>query len=135
MFDVILFVVFFIWQLPQNLVALCMMPFLGKLKIIRKSRFAICYEGEKMRGGISLGSFCFLSPRLSLKETSIRHELYGHTWDSRLLGPLYMLIIGLPSILNAWFGFTKCYYSWYPEKLANKHAGLYVDDNCNLKIK
>ena len=79
--------------------------------------------------------FCFVSEKLAKRPEGVAHELKGHTWDSRLFGPLYLLIIGLPSIMNAAIGFTKCYYSWYPEAWANKHAGLTVDEYCHLKFK
>ena len=84
-----------------------------------------------MNGGISLGSFIFLSPYCAKRETTIAHEL-GHVVDSHKMGILYLFIIGLPSILNAMFNFTECYYSWYPERSANKNAGLGVDTKCRL---
>ena len=87
-----------------------------------------------MSGGISLGSFAFVSNNLAKKETSIRHE-QGHMWDSKVFGPLYLFIVGIPSIMNAAFDFTKCYYDFYTEKWANKHAGLGLDKNCRLYIK
>ena len=124
----------FLWQIPQNIVALCMMPFLGKLTKIRSTKWSAAYMGGNMQGGISLGCFCFLSPRLSMRDSAVRHELDGHTWDSRIFGPLYLLIIGLPSLLNAWIGFTPCYYDFPTERLANRHAGLGVDENCRLYI-
>ena len=84
-----------------------------------------------MNGGISLGNFIFLSKYSAQRETAIAHE-YGHTVDSHIMGPLYLILIGLPSILNAWLHITDCYYSWYPERWANKHAGLGVDSRCRL---
>ena len=123
------------WQLPQNLVALVMIPFLGKLTVVGKTDWCTCYEGSNMSGGISLGSFAFVSPYLAKKPEAIAHELKGHTVDSRIFGPLYLLIVGLPSLLNAWIGFTKCYYDWFPEKWANKHAGLEVNEYCGLVFK
>lgn len=128
-------VLMFLWQLPQNLVALVMLPFLGKLKVVDKTKWCTCYEGTKMQGGISLGSFAFVAPYYSNRPEIVAHELKGHTVDSRWLGPLYLLVIGLPSILNAWFDFTDCYYSFYTERLANKHAGLEVDKDCRLRFK
>lgn len=87
-----------------------------------------------MSGGISLGTFAFVSDNLAKNEVYPMHEM-GHMWDSKAMGPLYLFIVGIPSLLNAAFGFTKCYYDWPPEKLANKHAGLYADKNCRLRIK
>lgn len=125
----------FIWQLPQNLVAVVMMLFLGKRVVVDKTDWCTCYKGEHMSGGISLGSFAFVSPYLSTKPEAIAHELKGHTYQSRILGPLYLIVIGLPSLLNAWIGFTDCYYDFYTEKNANKHAGLTTDEHCKLIFK
>lgn len=130
----LLYGLLFIWQLPQNIVALIMMPFLGKLTPIAKNKWSCAYRGEKMSGGISLGSFIFLSPYSAGRETSVRHE-FGHAVDSRLFGPLYLLIIGLPSLLNAAFGFTECYFDFYTERRANHRAGLVVDEYCGLQIE
>lgn len=77
--------IWFLWQLPQNLIAFLMMPFVGKMKLIRFENYAWAFECTKMVGGISLGNFIFLSPSCSNKETSIRHE-YGHVMQSHLLG-------------------------------------------------
>lgn len=129
--------IWFFWQLPQNIVALVMMPFLGKMKLIRSDLYAYAFECEKMSGGISLGNFIFLSPNSAKKEPTILHE-YGHVMDSHKFGWLYLFIIGIPSICWAMFR-TKdsCYYSWYTERWANENVGLKVSRNqykCYLYI-
>ncbi len=43
-------------------------------------------------GPVIIGSHSF---------THWNHE-FGHTWQSRVLGPLYFFIIGIPSAVNAW---------------------------------
>jgi hypothetical protein len=121
--NIIKFVLLFLWQLPQNIVALLMFPFLGEKKKIRYDNYTYAYECSKMNGGISLGSFIFLSPKSAKKEAVILHE-YGHVKQSHMLGILYLLVIGLPSLANVIIGFTDCYYSWYTESWANKLVGL-----------
>ena len=120
-----------LWQLPQILVALVMIPFLGKMKLVSYKDYCWAFEAEKMKGAISLGCFIFLSKSCAKSKTTIAHE-YGHVVDSQRMGFAYLFIIGIPSILNAWFDFTKCYYDFYTEKRANKHAGLGVDSLCRL---
>lgn len=120
----IIFALLVIWQLPQFIISLLMIPFLGKLKIIRDKHFNVCFLGEKMSGGISLGPFCFVSPTTAEKEVIVAHEFDGHTVDSKIWGPLYLLVIGIPSLLNSIFGFTEYYHDFYTEKWANKHAGI-----------
>lgn len=124
-----IFMLLFIWQLPQNIIAVFMLPFLGKLELIACRNYAFCFIGEKMQGGISLGNFIYVSKSLSKYETHIAHELDGHTVDSKYFGPLYLFIIGIPSICWAGFRDTKKhpnYYEFYTERWANKHAKLKV---------
>ena len=122
----IIFILLFIWQLPQNLVAILMIPFLGKLTLRCERHYCFCFIGAKMKGGISLGSFAFVSPSLGKRDCEVAHEVNGHTVDSKYLGPLYLFVIGIPSILYAIFDFTECYHDFYTEVLADKHAGLIV---------
>lgn len=121
------FIILFIWQLPQNLVALVMLPFLGKLRLISFKKMNFCFEGSNMMGGISLGTFSYVSKSLAKRKANVKHEQEGHTVDSKRWGPLYIFVIGIPSILWAGFGDDdKCYYSFYTERWANKHANLEV---------
>ena len=129
--DKLVFCLYFIWQLPQNIVALVMMPFMGKLTKVKYENYCYAFEGEKMSGSISLGNFIILSKYGAKSVTTIAHE-YGHVVDSHIFGPLYLFVIGIPSISNAWFHFTECYHDWYTEKWANKNAGLGVDSLCRL---
>jgi hypothetical protein len=121
------FILLFIWQLPQNIVALVMLPFLGKLRLISCKNYNYCFEAERMSGGISLGSFCFVSKSGAKRDTTIAHEQDGHVKQSHMLGWLYLFIIGIPSICWAWtynpYGLEN-YYKFYTEKWANKLAGL-----------
>lgn len=72
----------------------------------------------------------FISKYTRDKEFITKHEL-GHTIQSKYLGPLYLLVIGIPSIM--WVGLRRIvpilrkrydYYDFYPEHWANKLAGL-----------
>lgn len=121
--------IMFLWQLPQNIVALLMMPFIGKMKLIRVDLYTYAFECSKMSGGISLGNFIFLSPTSAKREATVLHE-YGHVIDSHRFGWLYLFIIGIPSICWArFFSHGKCYYSFYTERWANRNAGLKVATN------
>ena len=135
--DILIQILLILWQLPQCLVGLVMLPFLGKLRLVRYTNYCWAFEGEKMSGGISLGCFIFLSKYSAKKETTILHE-YGHVKQSHILGPIYLFIIGIPSILWAAFGDNdKCYYSFYTEKGANQAMGLevkYGEYGCTLYI-
>lgn len=81
-----------------------------------------------INGGISLGMFIFTPDREEeWCRQMVIHE-YGHTWQSLMLGPLYLLVVGLPSIL--WERLEWCRtqrkekhisYSWfYTERWADR---------------
>ena len=116
----------FIWGLPQNIIGGIMwLIFSGKH---RHKKYKNAYVCEMpFGGGVSLGMFIFVS-NMNWEET-IKHE-YGHTIQSMILGPLYLLVIGLPSVI--WAGcFDKyrqkhgiSYYSLYCEAWADKLGGV-----------
>lgn len=90
----------YIWQLPQNIIALVYLSYL----IVENQIPAITkYKGIKVytkysSGSVTLGNYIFVSSRAT--ENTIKHE-WGHTKQSLLLGPLYLILIGIPSILWA----------------------------------
>ena len=124
----------YIWQLPQNIAGLIMRIFTpGDRNVVKDYRGDVnVYVSSKMSGGISLGKYIILSSLYSdinwCKDTW-DHE-YGHTRQSRILGPLYLFVIGIPSII--WAGlygnvipYTKNgYYKFYTEKWADKLGGV-----------
>lgn len=75
-----------------------------------------------MSGGISLGKYIIVSQWSQID--TIKHE-FGHCRQSKYLGWLYLVVIGLPSIV--WAGLygtvvkvTKNgYYKFYTEKWAD----------------
>ncbi len=79
-------------------------------------------------GGISLGAFIFVNEKRGEEwyKSATVHE-YGHTLQSLLLGPLYLLVIGLPSFIwcnsKKWIAYRKdndkSYFDLYCEKWAN----------------
>lgn len=129
--EVLLQIVMIIWQIPQVLVGLILLAWYHKsLKLIRTYKFVRVYCC-KMSGGISLGCFAFLS-KYSCDEDNIKHEAIGHTKQSRILGPFYLLVIGLFSILHAGLNdiigcckkHKEGYYHFWTEKWADKIAGI-----------
>lgn len=109
-----------LWQLPQILLGF-LVRIICRTSLIRRSGYVRFYSWG-LRSGLSLGWFCFV-PK-DAPERMIRHE-FGHTVQSRLLGPLYMPIIGIPSFIWATLlslGVLKgCDpLSFYTEKWAEK---------------
>ena len=120
-------VILWVWQLPQNLVALVMLLVLqGETKHrLGSIRF---YFLRTFPGGITLGEYIIVGTKQNL---TVRHE-FGHVLQSRYLGPLYLLVIGLPSLLHAWLnGVIGCcdrhpegYYHFWTEKWADRLAEI-----------
>ena len=111
----------YLWCLPQNLLGLIFLLFIkGEEKhSLGSIRF---YYAKGFKGGISLGRYIILGNK---SERSVRHE-YGHCIQSMYLGWLYLLLVGLPSLLHAWL--CRCanhsYYDVYPEKWADRLGGV-----------
>lgn len=118
-------VISFLWQLPQNLLGLLFLLFIRGEEKHYLNGIAFYYS-KRFRGGISLGRYIILGEKL---ERSIKHE-YGHCLQSKMLGPLYLIVVGLPSIIWAMlYGWliqeTKDgYYRFYTEKWANRLGGV-----------
>lgn len=77
--------------------------------------------------GLSLDKFIFVNQNAS--EDKIKHE-QGHTKQSRMLGPLYLLVIGIPSVIwcHCFKEYRKknniSYYDFYCEKWADQLGGV-----------
>lgn len=89
-------VLIYIWQLPQNLIGLILLLFYKHEKEYHRLNGRTFYYTDEMRSGISLGNYIIMNR--DDKEDGMRHE-YGHSIQSRYLGVIYLLVIGLPSIL------------------------------------
>ena len=119
----------FIWGLPQNLVGAIMFLTMKHEAIkIQKYKDSIILFLPGNHGAVSLGMFIFFfSDFKSRTDYVIRHE-YGHSIQSKILGPVY-LIIGLQSLIWAgcfdWYRkkYKISYYSFWLEAWANKLGG------------
>ena len=115
-----------LWQFPQNLLAICIEGILCEA----------AYREGKIDGNtliynyvlptMSLGNYIFVNTMFS--NTDIKHS-HGHSKQSRILGPLYLVVIGIPSLLHiivynicSKIGFSWDYYKFYTELWANKLA-------------
>ena len=116
-------ILLYLWQLPQNLLGLL---FLLVLKGETRHRLGSIrfYFLDTFPGGITLGEYIIVGTR---QELTVCHE-YGHVLQSRMLGPLYLPVIGLPSLLWAWLGDMvapgKSYYWFYTERWADRLGGV-----------
>lgn len=125
--------ILFIWQLPQHIVALIYFGYLvmmcKDLGVDSRYKQAIVIPCV-MRGAITLGNYVFVGLNSEYRKT-VKHEL-GHTIQSKILGPLYLIVIGIPSItycgLRRLFPSLrkKNYYDFYTERTANYLSEKYI---------
>ena len=125
--------ILFIWQLPQHLLAILYIGYLvmmcKDLGIDSRYKQAIVIPCV-MRGAVTLGCYVFVGLNSEYRKT-VKHEL-GHTIQSKILGPLYLIVIGIPSItycgLRRMFPSLrkKNYYNFYTEKWANNLSEKYI---------
>lgn len=121
-------ILLYIWQFPQNLLGLLVLLIMKPVEFIRDTGYAKVYSSRRMSGSISLGQYSCISYVSSKNEKTIRHEGIGHARQSRMLGPLYLVVIGPPSIL--WAALhnivapRKSYYWFCTEKWADRLGGV-----------
>ena len=124
-----------VWQLPQNICGIVW-------RNIKKDSI-ITEVGDSMAtsvnakvylmragGGVTLGKYIFISQTYQDQGKVIKHEC-GHVKQSKMLGPLYLIVIGIPSLLHnivhylcSKIGIKWNYYSFYTESWANKLVGI-----------
>ncbi len=125
-----------VWGLPQTLLGLI----LFFIYIKNKHYFyhgAIVTERDTV-SSVSLGLFVFITtkpirdrraenkiPNEEMQKRLLVHE-YGHTIQSLIFGPLYLIIIGIPSVIWGYSPFYRnkrerggSYFDFFTEKLAN----------------
>ena len=120
-------VLLWLWQLPQNILGLLVILFTGAGKI-KDGRYWV--TGISFFG-VSLGNYVIfgdMNDRYIPVEQTIMHE-QGHQKQSKILGPLYLILIGIPSLLgNMVFRLFKIdlrhYYKLPWEAWADKLGGV-----------
>lgn len=127
-------ILYWIWQLPQNLLGVLWRNIKKDSIITDISNNDIESVGAKAYlikagGAITLGKYVFISQTYRDQSITIKHEC-GHVKQSKMLGPLYLIVIGVPSILHRWLNdYIGCdeesgYSHFYTEKYADKLMGI-----------
>ena len=118
-------ILLYLWQLPQHLLALALLPTLnikGKQYTTHKREKHNYIRQTLFDTSFSLGKYVFLTHDHT--KTTLKHEV-GHSKQSVIFGPLYLFIIGLPSISRNIYSRLckkddKWYYGSFPENWADK---------------
>ena len=128
-------VLLFIWQLPQNIIGgICSIKAERYLYYYMKDgNLVTVYFKKWFRSGVSLGDTIIIDSvyydiTYWALYKCIEHE-YGHQRQSKILGPLYLILIGIPSLLgNIVFRLFKIdsrhYYKLPWEAWADKLGGV-----------
>lgn len=116
-------ILLYFWQLPQNLIGEAMLLYFRKEKRVAEFNGRRFYIAPTMNGGISLGKYIILSPKVGKNRYVYNHE-YGHSRQSLYLGWLYLLIIGIPSLIHASVCRSDNYYHFWTERWANSLGGI-----------
>lgn len=111
--------ILYLWELPQNLLGLLLVVYFQAEK---KDNY---WFSKGIVSAISLGNYIITRKE---DDDTIKHE-QGHQKQSRILGWLYLVVIGLHSILWAIFHGKRDYYSFYTERWADKLGGI---ERCGL---
>lgn len=124
-------ILLFIWQLPQIIIGLFFLLAFRNKEVYTNPKNNITVW--KISSGNVFGTACFSSgPIIVVKsgaqEQTLLHET-GHSKQSIYFGPLFHIIISIPSICRFWINrlFIKSsewYHSGYPENWADKLGGV-----------
>ena len=110
-----------LWQFPQNLLAIYIEGILCEAAYREGIVGGNTMIYNDVLPTMSLGNYIFVDTMSSQK--SIQHE-FGHSKQSDILGPLYLIVIGIPSLLHnivhylcSKIGIKWNYYSFYTEHI------------------
>lgn len=139
-------ILWYLWQFPQNLVGLFLKWFYKPEElVVNLPNGNEVYFSKYMPGGISLGKYSIINSYYAGYKTGnkqpkpieeilsldvVKHEGLGHGTQSKILGPLYLIVIGLPSLIwcklyGTLIPYThNGYYKFYTEKWADKLGGV-----------
>lgn len=136
-----------LWELPQDalgLVVLGAAQVLGDVVAVDRDKGRLFVESRSL--GISLGYFVFWSRghnRYFRPDSLMKRHEYGHSFQSRWLGPLYLPLVGVPSVSRVLYGMAyrevkgtrwQSYYAGYPESWADRLGGITVAErNASLR--
>lgn len=123
-----------IWQITQWLTAIIGLLVFRNCELYRNKEAGITVL--KVNKGYFNGGACFSSGPVifvtpDCDEEVIKHET-GHSWQSIIFGPLFHIVVSLPSICLFLYRRAKnksreWYYKYWPENDANRRGHVNVD--------
>ena len=126
-----------LWELPQNVLGMLLLGLeylAGTVKAVELDRGRLFIQSKM--SAVSLGFFVFWasgSNRYSILDEHTRAHEFGHSFQSRWLGPLYLPLVGIPSVSRVLYGIAyreitgqrwEGYFDGYPENWADRLGGV-----------
>lgn len=107
---------FILWELPQTLLSYIIIALFHKsIETTLPYKDTMVHYVKNGFFSVSLGRNIIIRD-LATVET-LNHE-YGHSIQSKYLGPLYLLVVGIPSVaLNLYYSVGVMYLGWDQNKL------------------
>lgn len=126
------------WEAPQNTLGaanLALWALRRRVRRVRWERDRVLVEIDGV-GSVSLGLFVFHcsadTPYVPVGPENVDHE-YGHSIQSRRFGPLYLPLVGVPSVMRVGYAVAyrtvrgrrwAHYYDGWPERQADELGGV-----------
>ena len=127
-----------LWELPQNVLGgavLVLARATGKVRGTERAKDRLFVEVSGF--AVSLGWFVFWSGETTTRwfhiDSAVRDHEYGHTFQSRWLGPLYLPVVGVPSVMRNLYAVAyrevagvrwRGYFDGFPERWADQLGGV-----------
>lgn len=117
-----------VWELPQNILGGILSLFRKRGSEVSSYREATVVrrrDGLPYNWGVSLGSFINVGgSQDDFRVPSMLAHEFGHTLQSRILGPFYLLVVGFPSLIGCRLPLHDHRREWY-EVWANRLSFRY----------
>ena len=112
-----------LWQLPQNLAGVAVLLLSRPARATIEVKNAVVFVKVR-KFAVTLGQFVFWTDQDLVMVPTLhdnqQHE-YGHTVQSRWLGPMYLPVVGLPSLLRN--AYAAYYFYRYKTRWENYYKG------------
>lgn len=112
------------WGFPQTLCGF--LKYLGLRSCPHEEFNGAIITKWNHKGGISLGMFIFFEDDKNRYEEFKYHE-YGHTIQSLILGPFYLLVVGLPSYIWCNLPYFRNYRKYKKISYSNLYCEKWAD--------
>ena len=131
----------FTWELPQTILGFLIATILNwtnRVDWVNHKYGSTSVKLSGLFGGMSLAPFIFGDERLIGESHNhlFQHE-FGHLMQSKIWGPLFLLVIGLPSLVSAMVNDYDTHMRKWQEQDANTRARSYFirKDTANFSWK